>query len=91
LGIRQPNSSLKRQFDAGAIIGGLVFWLSSDHREEENVYRACGLSFVEPELREGRGEIELAARGALPVLVAVADIRGELHAHSTSSDGRNTA
>jgi DNA polymerase (family X) len=60
------------------------------HREEENVYRACGLAFIEPELREGRDEIELAARGALPALVGEADVRGELHAHSTSSDGKNT-
>jgi DNA polymerase (family 10) len=60
------------------------------HADEAGVYRACGLSFIEPELREGRNEIELGARGALPALVTEADIRGELHAHSTSSDGKNT-
>ena len=49
-----------------------------------------GLNFIEPELREGRDEIELARRGELPALVTVADIRGELHAHTTSSDGSNT-
>jgi DNA polymerase (family 10) len=58
--------------------------------DEASVYLACGLGFIEPELREGRDEIELAARDALPVLVKEADIRGELHAHSTASDGRNT-
>jgi DNA polymerase (family X) len=57
---------------------------------EADVYRACGLSFIAPEIREGRGEVDLAARGKLPALVSVADIRGDLHAHSTSSDGRNT-
>jgi DNA polymerase (family 10) len=57
---------------------------------EVDVYRAYGLSYIEPELREGRDEIELAERGALPTLVRAADIRGELHAHSTSSDGSNT-
>jgi len=60
------------------------------HPDESGVYRACGLSFIEPELREGRNEIELAARGALPMLVSEADIRGELHAHSAASDGRNS-
>ena len=60
------------------------------YADEAGVYRACGLGFIEPELREGRGEIELAARDALPVLVTEADIRGELHAHSTASDGKNT-
>ncbi|HWE00313.1 MAG TPA: PHP domain-containing protein, partial [Bryobacteraceae bacterium] len=58
--------------------------------EEADVYRALGLSFIEPELREGLDEVELARKGALPVLISAAEIRGELHAHSTSSDGRNT-
>lgn len=57
-----------------------------EYGDEAGVYRACGLDFIEPELREGRGEIDRPQ----PALVAVADIRGELHAHSTSSDGRNT-
>ena len=57
---------------------------------EEAVYKKLGLSFIEPELREGRDEVELAGRGELPALVTEADIRGELHAHSTSSDGSNT-
>jgi DNA polymerase (family X) len=60
------------------------------HPDESAVHHACGLAFIEPELREGRNEIELAARGAMPLLVTKADIRGELHAHSTSSDGKNT-
>lgn len=55
-------------------------------RDEAAVYRKAGLSFIEPELREGQGEIELA-RGALPNLVTARDIRGELHAHTTASDG----
>jgi len=58
--------------------------------EEAEVYRALGLSFIPPELREGLDEIELARENALPVLVTLADIRGELHAHSTSSDGANS-
>ncbi len=57
---------------------------------EDIVYKKWGLAFVPPELREGRDEVELAAAGALPALVTVKDIRGELHAHTTSSDGANT-
>jgi DNA polymerase (family 10) len=48
------------------------------------------LSFIPPELREGLDEIELARENALPALVTLADIRGELHAHTTASDGANT-
>jgi DNA polymerase (family 10) len=57
---------------------------------ENNVYRYMGLSFIPPELREGRDEIVLAAENSLPTLVSTQDICGELHAHSTSSDGANT-
>ena len=57
---------------------------------EENFYRKFNLSFIEPELREGYDEVERAQRGTLPSLVTVKDIRGELHAHSTSSDGSNS-
>ena len=60
------------------------------YRTEEAAYEALGLSFIEPELREGGDEVERAARGPMPKLVTVDDIRGELHAHSTSSDGSNT-
>lgn len=59
-------------------------------RTEEEVYRSVGLPYIEPELRENRGEIEAARRGELPRLVALEDIRGDLHAHTTLSDGRNT-
>jgi DNA polymerase (family 10) len=57
---------------------------------ENRVYRYVGLSFIPPELREGRDEIALAAQHSLPNVVSAEDIRGELHAHSTSSDGANT-
>jgi DNA polymerase (family 10) len=60
---------------------------------EEEVYAALGLEWIPPELREGRGELEAAAPGGggLPRLVTVEDIRGDLHAHTTLSDGRQTA
>jgi len=58
---------------------------------EEDVYAALDLAFIPPELREGRDEIALAAAGALPRLVTEADIRGDLHVHSTwSGDGRSS-
>ncbi len=57
---------------------------------EEEVYERLGYSYIEPELREGRGELKAAREGALPDLVSVVDIRGDLHSHTTLSDGRNT-
>jgi DNA polymerase (family 10) len=60
------------------------------YETEGAVYRAMGLAFIPPELREGHDEIDLSARGAIPALVTSQDIRGELHAHSTSSDGVHT-
>ena len=59
-------------------------------RDEEAVYAALGLAYVEPELRESNGEIEAAAAGELPALVAEGDIRGTFHCHTTASDGVNT-
>jgi DNA polymerase (family 10) len=58
--------------------------------EEAGVYELLGLPYIEPELREGRGEIEAGDTGELPDLVTVDDIRGDLHCHTTLSDGRNS-
>jgi DNA polymerase (family 10) len=57
---------------------------------EAEVYKRIGLDYIEPELREGTGEIAAAAAGELPDLVELGDIRGDLHCHTTLSDGRNT-
>lgn len=54
---------------------------------EEAVYTALSLPFIEPELREDRGEVEAARSGVLPRLVQLSDLRGDLHAHSKDSDG----
>ena len=59
-------------------------------RSEEEVYAAVGLPWIPPEIREGADEIELAERGALPDLVTLADIRGDLHMHTTATDGEAT-
>ena len=55
---------------------------------EEEVYAAIGCAWIPPELREGWGEVELAANGSLPALVQQRDLRGDLHTHSNWSDGR---
>jgi DNA polymerase (family X) len=57
---------------------------------EEEVYDRLGYAYIEPELREGRGELKAARERRLPDLVSVEDIRGDLHCHTTLSDGRNT-
>jgi DNA polymerase (family 10) len=57
---------------------------------EQSVYERLGYAYIEPELREGRGELKAAREGELPELVALDDIRGDLHSHTTLSDGRNT-
>jgi DNA polymerase (family 10) len=57
---------------------------------EESVFASVDLPFIEPELREDRGEIEAAREGRLPRLVRVEDLRGDLHAHTTETDGRDT-
>jgi DNA polymerase (family X) len=55
---------------------------------EQEVYQALGLRFIEPELREDRGEIEAARQGQLPELVDLGDLRGDLHVHTRESDGK---
>jgi DNA polymerase (family 10) len=57
-------------------------------RSEAELYRRLGLPFIPPELREDHGEIDAARLGHLPTLVTEADIQGDLHVHTTASDGR---
>jgi DNA polymerase (family 10) len=57
---------------------------------EEGIYRALGLAWIPPELRENTGEIEAAEQGRLPELVELGDIKGDLHMHTTETDGRAT-
>ena len=57
---------------------------------ETDVFKSVGLPFIEPELRENSGEIQAAREGKLPKLVELSDIRGDLHAHSLATDGRQT-
>ncbi len=57
---------------------------------EEDVYAAVGLPWIPPELRENRNEFKLAEQGDLPELITTDDIRGDLHMHTTATDGQNT-
>ena len=60
-------------------------------RTEEEIYRALGLAFIPPPMREDRGEIELAAEGKLPAPLTMKDVKGDLHVHtSLSGDGRSS-
>ncbi len=68
-------------FHKGKFVGG---------RTEEEIFKILGLAFIEPELREDTGEIELARENVLPELIELKDIKGDLHAHSQWSDGNNT-
>ncbi|MBI5326817.1 MAG: DNA polymerase/3'-5' exonuclease PolX [Deltaproteobacteria bacterium] len=63
-------------------------WLAG--RSEEDVYKAVGLPLIPPELRENTGEIEAAEKDKLPRLVEVQDIKGDLHMHTSESDGIHT-
>jgi DNA polymerase (family X) len=72
-----------------------VFPIDDDSRSlashsEEEVYAAIGLPWIPPELREGAGEVELARAGALPRLVELTDIKGDLHTHTRLTDGSST-
>src|SRR6185436_2677821 len=70
-----------------------VFLAADDTRlageTEEGVYEALGLQWTPPELREARGEIEAASLRQLPQLIDLADLRGDLHMHTTESDGKD--
>ncbi|MGH9467849.1 MAG: DNA polymerase/3'-5' exonuclease PolX [Terriglobales bacterium] len=77
-GAKLNEYGLFRESD-GAVLAG---------EDEEGVYSALGLPWIPPELREDAGEIEAAAGGTLPALITEADLRGDVHMHTTASDGR---
>lgn len=57
---------------------------------EDEMYKKLGLSYIPPELRENRGEIEAAEKGTLPKLIELKDIKGDLHTHTNATDGKNS-
>src|SRR5882672_6762276 len=79
LGFKLNEYGLFRIADEGRIAG----------EREEDIYAALGLDFVPPELREMRGEIDAAAAHAIPRLIERADLRGDLHMHTTETDGKD--
>ena len=80
-GVHKLNASADGHHTRGDVLAG---------RSEAEVYEAVGLPWIPPELREGSDEFDRAERGALPTLVELADIRGDLHMHTTATDGEDT-
>jgi DNA polymerase (family X) len=74
------------EYSITLVESGEELWYGS----EAEVYERLGYQFIPPELREHSGELEAARRGELPTLVELGDIKGDLHCHSTWSDGRHT-
>jgi DNA polymerase (family 10) len=81
LGLRVNEYGVFRESDLNVPIAGDT---------EESVYEALNLCWIPPELRENRGEIELAERNTLPALIELDDLRGDLHMHTTATDGEHT-
>jgi DNA polymerase (family 10) len=79
LGLRLNEYGLTHLAD-GAVVAGA---------DEEDIYEALGLAWVPPELRENRGEIEAAEQRTLPSLITRRDLRGDLHSHTTATDGKD--
>jgi DNA polymerase (family 10) len=75
-------------FQDGRLLNGAGVGLTVP--SEDDLYRRLDLPYIPPELRDGRDEVDAALRGALPALVSDVHMRGDLHMHSTWSDGRNT-
>lgn len=91
-GSKAHNIALRRRAQEGGLKINEYGVFRGDRRvagrTEEDVYAAVGLPWIPPELREDRGEIALAEAGRLPQLIELADIRGDLHMHTTDTDGR---
>jgi DNA polymerase (family X) len=91
-GSKAHNVHLRRIAQAGGMLLNEYGLFRGDEaiaaRSEEDLYRALGIDFVPPELREDRGEVEAAREHRLPRLIARDDLRGDLHTHSTWTDGR---
>ncbi|MEO8654477.1 MAG: DNA polymerase/3'-5' exonuclease PolX [Ramlibacter sp.] len=93
-GSKAHNIALRRiAQEAGLKLNEYGLWRGGERiagETEASVYRAFGLPFIEPELREDRGEIEAARGHRLPKLVRLEDLRGDLHVHTRESDGKDS-
>ncbi len=96
-GSKEHNVALReRAVRKGLKLNEYGVWrVSDEHRvagkTEVDVYRAVGLPWIPPELREDQGELDAAAAGTLPALIEPGDIRGDLHVHTKWSDGSESA
>lgn len=96
-GSKEHNVALReRAIKAGLKLNEYGVWRISDGarvagRTEAEVYKAMGLPWIPPELREDQGEVDAALAGTLPTLIELGDIRGDLHVHTRWSDGSETA
>jgi DNA polymerase (family 10) len=75
------NEYALARMDDGAVVAS---------RTEDDIYAALGMDWIPPEMRENNGEIEAAEAHRLPKLIELKDIRGDVHMHTTTTDGRNT-
>ncbi len=95
-GSKEHNITLRsRALKAGLTLNEYGLFKLDDNTRvagatEEEVYATLGLKWIPPELRENQGEIDAAAEGRLPALVELEDIRGDIHMHTTETDGRAT-
>jgi DNA polymerase (family 10) len=93
-GSRSHNIALRdRALERGMRLNEYGLYRAADEQKlagetEQSIYDVLGLAWVPPELRECRGEIEAAAEGRLPPLIERSDLRGDLHLHTTETDGR---
>lgn len=96
-GSKEHNVALReRAVRRGLKVNEYGVWRLKDNRrvagrDEEGVYRAIGLPWIPPELREDQGELDAAAARRLPRLLELGDIRGDLHMHTSWSDGAESA
>ena len=79
---RLKDLLITKEMEIAGLENGTVVFSS-----EQEIYKGLGLSYIQPELREDRGEVEAAAQNSLPPLVELEDIRGDLHIHTVWSDG----
>jgi len=92
-GFEAPDLHTELARSRGLSVTGAALWRGSEFvatPDEEAFYRALGLPWIPPELREGRGEVAAGGRSELPRLVQREDLRGFLHCHTTYSDGSTT-
>jgi DNA polymerase (family 10) len=95
-GSKSHNIALRdRALERGMRLNEYGLFRASDEARlagdtEQSIYEALGLAWIPPELREHRGEIDAASAGQLPKLIELSDLRGDLHMHTTESDGKDT-